>query len=89
MEEKKAKSEKVGVGAWIALIVLILILSGAFRTMDGPIKVLDFTNLSGAFGTIGGRQPDRLRRHRRQGRLHGWLQPDPRRHVLLRPAGRV
>ena len=28
MEEKKAKSEKVGVGAWIALIVLILILSG-------------------------------------------------------------
>lgn len=53
MEEKKAKSEKVGVGAWIALIVLILILSGAFRTMDGPIKVLDFTNLSGAFGTIG------------------------------------
>ena len=53
MEEKKAKSEKVGVGAWIALIVLILILSGAFRTMDGPIKVLDFTNLSGTFGTIG------------------------------------
>ena len=50
MEEKKAKSEKVGVGAWIALIVLILILSGAFRTMDGPIKVLDFTNLSGAIG---------------------------------------
>ena len=51
MEEKKAKSEKVGVGAWIALIVLILILSGAFRTMDGPIKVLDFTNLSGPSAT--------------------------------------
>ena len=107
MEEKKAKSEKVGVGAWIALIVLILILSGAFRTMDGPIKVLDFTNLSGAFGTIGDTGANLIGSggtgakdlfhkpemhafgHRRQGRLHGWLQPDPRRHVLLRPAGRV
>ena len=88
MEEKKAKSEKVGVGAWIALIVLILILSGAFRTMDGPIKVLDFTNLSGAFGTIGDTGAN-LIGSGGQGRLHGWLQPDPRRHVLLRPAGRV
>ena len=47
------KKEKVGIGAWIALVVLIVILSGAFRTSDTPLKVLDFTNLSGSFGTIG------------------------------------
>ena len=45
--------EKIGIGAWIALIVLIMILSGAFRTVDGPLKVIDFTNLSGTFGKIG------------------------------------
>lgn len=48
-----SKKEKVGIGAWIALVVLIVILSGAFRTSDTPLKVLDFTNLSGSFGTIG------------------------------------
>lgn len=57
MENKKELApetkEKLGIGAWIALIFLILILSGAFRTAEGPIKVLDFTNLSGAFGKIG------------------------------------
>lgn len=47
------KNQKVGIGAWIALIVLIMVLSGAFRTMDGPLKVIDFTNLSGSFGRIG------------------------------------
>lgn len=47
------KKEKVGIGAWIALVVLIVILSGVFRTSDTPLKVLDFTNLSGSFGTIG------------------------------------
>ena len=47
------KKEKVGIGAWIALIFLIIILSGVFRTSDTPLKVLDFTNLSGSFGTIG------------------------------------
>lgn len=53
-KEKQAENkEKIGIGAWLALIVLILVLSGAFRTAEGPIKVLDFTNLSGAFGQIG------------------------------------
>lgn len=52
-EKTKEQREKVGIGAWIALVFLILILSGAFRTAEGPIKVLDFTNLSGAFGKIG------------------------------------
>lgn len=51
---KNAKqTEKIGIGSWIALIFLILILSGAFRTAEGPIKVLDFTNLCGNFGKIG------------------------------------
>lgn len=51
--EQKREKEKVGIGAWISLIFLILILSGAFRTNETPLKVLDFTNLCGSFGTIG------------------------------------
>ena len=51
--EKAPKKEKVGIVAWISLIFLIIILSGVFRTSDTPLKVLDFTNLSGSFGTIG------------------------------------
>ena len=31
-KEKQAENkEKIGIGAWLALIVLILVLSGAFR----------------------------------------------------------
>lgn len=52
-EKTQQQKEKIGIGAWIALIFLILILSGAFRTAEGPIKVLDFTNLCGDFGKIG------------------------------------
>lgn len=52
MKEKKEK-QKAGIGAWIALIFLIIILSGIFRTSDTPLQVLDFTNLSGSFGLIG------------------------------------
>ena len=53
-KEKQAENkEKIGIGAWLALIVLILVLSGAFRTAEGPFKVLDFTNLAGSFGHIG------------------------------------
>ena len=52
-KEKQAENkEKIGIGAWLALIVIILVLSGAFRTAEGPIKVLDFTNLAGSFGQI-------------------------------------
>lgn len=52
-EKTLAKEKRAGIGAWIALVFLILILSGAFRTAEGPIKVLDFTNLCGTFGKIG------------------------------------
>ncbi len=57
MEEKKDKI-KIGIGAWIALIFFIIILSGVFRTSDTPLKILDLTNLTGTFG------PDR--RYREQ-----------------------
>lgn len=53
MSQKKEAQDKVGIGAWISLIVLIIVLSGAFRTSDSPLKVLDFTNLCGNFGIIG------------------------------------
>lgn len=52
-ENTPEQKEKIGIGAWAALVVLIMVLSGAFRTAEGPIKVLDFTNLCGSFGTIG------------------------------------
>lgn len=39
--------------AWLSLVLLIVILSGAFRESDSFLKVLDFTNLSGEFGFIG------------------------------------
>ncbi|MFR4415546.1 MAG: hypothetical protein ACLT4C_10110 [Butyricicoccus sp.] len=45
--------------AWLVLIVLILVLS-AFRTAEGPIKVLDFTNLAGSFD----RSVTQVRTHR-------------------------
>lgn len=53
MSTELEKKAKVGIGAWIALVFLVLILSGAFRTSDTPLKVLDFTNLCGEFGAIG------------------------------------
>ena len=52
MEEKKEKM-KIGIGAWIALIFFIVILSGVFRTSDTPLQILDLTNLTGNFGLIG------------------------------------
>ncbi len=51
--ETKDETKKVGIVSWFALIVLVLVLSGGFRTVEGPLKVLDFTNLCGSFGKIG------------------------------------
>lgn len=44
---------RVTVKNWIALIFLVVILSGIFQRNTGPLQVLDFTNLSGKFGVIG------------------------------------
>ena len=50
----EVKTEKTGNRAmgWIALIALIVLLSGVFQKNTTFLKAFDFTNLSGAFGTI-------------------------------------
>lgn len=53
MNHEEKEREGVGIGAWIALIVLVILLSGIFQNSDTPLKVLDFTNLTGKFGSIG------------------------------------
>lgn len=45
--------ERVTLKNWIAFLFLVIILSGIFQRNTGPLQVLDFTNLSGKFGTIG------------------------------------
>ena len=52
-DKSEIQKKHVGIGAWISLVVFILILSGVFMNSDTALKVLDFTNLNGAFGTIG------------------------------------
>lgn len=88
-KEKQAENkEKIGIGAWLALIVLILVLSGAFRTAEGPIKVLDFTNLAGSFGQIGDTGANLIGKGgtgAKDGFMAGF-NLDPGGHVLLRPA---
>ncbi len=44
--------EKVTWKSWLSLTVLILMLSGLFKDASGPLKALDFLNLSGDFGAI-------------------------------------
>lgn len=38
--------------AWLALGILILMVSGIFKNFEGPLAALDFTNLTGSFGKI-------------------------------------
>lgn len=56
-EEKTAQScnqWKVGVGAYIALLVAVLFFSGLFMKIDGMkwLSAFDFTTLGGKFGTM-------------------------------------
>jgi nucleoside recognition membrane protein YjiH len=50
----QAEEWKVGKGAYIALIAVILMFSGAFLKVDGMawLGAFDFTTLGGAFGTM-------------------------------------
>jgi nucleoside recognition membrane protein YjiH len=48
------KQEKAGVAGYLALIFAIIFFAGLFADMEGPIRALDFTVISGAFGDIGG-----------------------------------
>ena len=51
--ETQQKEEKVTIKGWLALILLCVMFSGVFKNFEGPLKALDFLNLSGAFGKIG------------------------------------
>ena len=50
----QAEEWKVGTGAYIALIAVILLFSGAFLKVDGMawLGAFDFTTLGGSFGTM-------------------------------------
>ncbi|NLW71801.1 MAG: hypothetical protein GXY37_02790 [Chloroflexi bacterium] len=47
------KIGKIGVGAWIALIALIILFSGVMTELPKPWNAFDLNNLIGKFGTIG------------------------------------
>lgn len=51
----KKYSEQVSVRwyGYIVLVLTILFFSGVFSSAEGPIKALDFTNISGSFGSLG------------------------------------
>lgn len=53
--EEKKYTEQVSVRwyGYIVLILTILFFSGVFSSAEGPIKALDFTNISGSFGSLG------------------------------------
>lgn len=53
--EGKKYSEQVTVRwyGYIVLFLTILFFSGVFSSAEGPIKALDFTNISGSFGSLG------------------------------------
>lgn len=51
------EEEKVGPGAYIALLAALVFFSGIFYKIDGYkwLGALDFTTLAGAFGQISGK----------------------------------
>lgn len=51
-EPEKPAAKKVPIAGWVALVMLIVLLSGVFQKAEGPLRAFDFSNLSGAFGTI-------------------------------------
>ena len=55
MSENKPDSqtkEKLSIVGVIMLIIAILVFSGIFSDAEGPLQVVDFSNLQGAFGKI-------------------------------------
>lgn len=49
---KQQKEEKVGIAAYLALVFAIIFFSGIFAKSTGWTRILDFTVLSGKFGSI-------------------------------------
>lgn len=52
MRENRKEKLEIKWTARAALAILILMVSGLFKDSAGPLKALDFTNLTGAFGKI-------------------------------------
>lgn len=55
MSKLESTTEKVEVKwyGYVALILGALFFSGIFKDAPGPLKVLDFNNVLGSFGTLG------------------------------------
>ncbi|AWI04111.1 nucleoside recognition domain-containing protein [Clostridium drakei] len=49
------ENKKVSLKGWLSLIILIIMFSGALSGVKGPLKALDFNNLTGSFGVIAGK----------------------------------
>jgi nucleoside recognition membrane protein YjiH len=52
-DNAEGKQQKAGIVGYLALIFAIIFFAGLFKDMEGPIRALDFTVISGTFGTIG------------------------------------
>lgn len=48
----KQQENKVTLKGWISLILLIVLFSGVFTNVEGPLSAFDFSNLTGKFGGI-------------------------------------
>ena len=46
---------KKNIIAWLSLVMLIMIFSGAFQKAEGPLRALDFNTLAGSFGKVSGK----------------------------------
>lgn len=53
-KQEEMRTKKLGVGAYIALVICILMFSGIFKDSETVLKGVDFNNWLGAFGKIGG-----------------------------------
>ncbi|WP_210479674.1 nucleoside recognition domain-containing protein [Pantoea ananatis] len=53
-EKEATEAWNVGPGAWISLVIVLLVFSGFFFKVDGMawLGAFDFTTLGGAFGTM-------------------------------------
>ena len=64
---------RVGPGAWISLVVVLLVFSGLLFKVEGMawLGAFDFTTLGGAFGTMKTPETNTFigSRHQRQGRF--------------------
>jgi nucleoside recognition membrane protein YjiH len=52
MDPNTIPKERITIKAWIALAILIILFSGIFQKAEGPIRAVDFNNLTGKFGEV-------------------------------------